>query len=78
MEPVPVVASLLHLGDALGDDAGEEGDEGHDGGARHELGDAVHALVNLGANINICNLGVGEVFELLVSLLRSSYIKSNQ
>ncbi len=34
---VPVVSSLLHLGDSLRQQGGQEGHEGHDGRARHEL-----------------------------------------
>ena len=45
-EPVPVVPALLHPGDPLGQDLGEEGHERHDVGARHELRDLVDALVH--------------------------------
>ena len=45
-EPVPVVPALLHPGDALRQDLGEERHEGHDVGARHELRDLVDALVH--------------------------------
>ena len=41
-----MVPALLHLGDALWQDLGEEGHEGHDVGAGHELRDLVDALVN--------------------------------
>ncbi len=42
-----MVPPLLHLADSLRHHPGEEGQEGHDGRARHELGDPVHALVHL-------------------------------
>ena len=38
VEAVAVVATLLHLGDRLGQDLGKDGQEGEDGRPRHELG----------------------------------------
>ena len=46
VEPVAIIAALLNLGDRLGEDLGENGEEGEDGGPRHELGDLVDTLVD--------------------------------
>ena len=44
--PIPVVSAPLHVGDGLGEDLGEDGEEGEDSCAGHELGDLVDALIN--------------------------------
>ena len=46
VEAVAVVAPLLHLGDRLGQQFGENGQEGEDGGPGHELGQLQHHIGN--------------------------------